>query len=131
MSKPQSMQSADGTSMETQTEKPAAETRFLVTRYVIHAFVICCPFCFGQHRHGGSSLWGDPRDIFESPGRVSHCRDRDRGHYWLVPSGLPAFFEDRRARRRSVIRHLEELGIPYCDEFLIKPRPRRRRRDVW
>ena len=128
MSKPQSMQSADGTPMETQTEKPAAETRFLVTRYVIHAFVICCPFCFGQHRHGASSLWGDPCDAFEPPGRVSHCH---RGHYRLEPSGLPAFFEDRKARTRSVIRHLEELGIPYCDEFLIKPRPRRRRRYVW
>jgi hypothetical protein len=113
---------------------PEVETRFLITRRTIQMLVLRCPFCGGQHRHGAAGLEGDPRQAFLDNGirgTTSHCRDHDGGIYFFVPSGLPAIFEDRKARRRSVISHLEELGIPYCDEFLIKPRPRRRRRYVW
>jgi hypothetical protein len=121
--------------MRTRNMYPEVETRFLITRWTIHTLVLKCPFCGGQHRHGASGLGGDPRQAFEDnrrgAGTVSHCSDYDRGTYRFVASGLPAIFEDRTSRRRWVVRHLEELGIPYCDEFLIKPRPRRRRRYVW
>ena len=42
-----------------------------------------CPYCGGEHRHGGGDLNGDPRTLLGV--RVAHCRDpRQRGRYLLI-----------------------------------------------
>jgi hypothetical protein len=112
-------------------EFPEVEVRFLVTRWGIQTLVEDCPFCGRQHRHGASSLDGDPFQAFYDNARrgtAAHCPDGVRTYTFVLARRNQVVFEDSLAKTRKMVRRMEEeLELEIAPYFLFPTKKRRRR----